>query len=429
LREKSVMTRTRLLRVAAAAVTVCTLVGACGSGSTPGSGGKITLTLNLFGNFGYKDLYAKYQAEHPNIKIEERTAAYNDHHQNLATHLATGSGAADIEGVDTGFISRFKDKPQQFVNLNDYGAAQLKDRWLPWKWQASVAKTGEQIGYGTDVGGLAICYRRDLFQQAGLPTARDQVAKLWPTWADYIKTGQTYMSKAPVGTSFYDGAGQLFNAIIGQAATGYYDTTDKLIVGANPEVRKAWDLATQSVKLNESAKLVVSSQEWNTGFTKSQFATIACPAWMTTMIKDQAKAFAGQWDVTSVPGNGGNWGGSYLTVPKQGKHIKEAVALAAWLTAPEQQSQVFTSQGNLPSTPALYDQSEIATYKSEFFNNAPVGQLFTTAAKKLAPQYQGPRAGDIQTTIRDALVRIEQGKQTPDDSWTQMVGDVARLAK
>jgi cellobiose transport system substrate-binding protein len=55
--------------------------------------------------------------------------------------------------------------------------------------------------------------------------------------------------------------------------------------------------------------------------------------------------------------------------------------------------------------------------------------VFTAAAKKLTPQYQGPRAGDIQTTIRDALVRVEQGKQTPDASWTQMVADVERMAK
>ena len=415
----------------AAALAAVVLLGGCGSatGDSGSANKKITLTINLFGNFGYKELYAKYQTEHPNITIEERTAAYNDHHTNLATHLATNSGAGDIEGVDTGFISQFKDRPKQFVNLNNYGAAKLQDRWLPWKWQASLAKTGEQIGYGTDVGGLAICYRRDLFKQAGLPTDRDEVAKRWSTWEDYVKLGQEYMAKAPAGSSFYDGGGQLFNAIIGQAATGYYDKTDKLIVDSNPEVRKAWDLTVSSIKANESAKLIGSSQEWNTGFAKSQFATIACPAWMMTKIKDQAKAFAGQWDITPVPGNGGNWGGSYLTVPKQGKHIKEAVALAAWLTAPDQQAQVFTKQGNLPSTPALYDKPEIANLTSDFFNNAPVGKLFTTAAKQLTPQYQGPRAGDVQTTIRDALVRIEQGKQTPEESWKQMVSDVARLAK
>src|SRR5690606_11662769 len=123
-----------------------------------------TLTLNLFGNMGFKELYAEYEAQHPNIKIVERTSAYNDHHRNLAAHLATGHGAADIEGIDTGFIAQFRAQPQHFVDLNKHGAERLKDRWLPWKWEASLAKNGAQIGYGTDVGGLAMCYRRDLFE-------------------------------------------------------------------------------------------------------------------------------------------------------------------------------------------------------------------------------------------------------------------------
>ncbi|WP_422747459.1 extracellular solute-binding protein [Micromonospora sp. WMMD1219] len=419
----------RLLRLAAATLAAGVLLTACGTGTEGGSGGgdeKITLNVNLFGNFGYQDLYAEYQKSHPNITIQERTAAYNDHHRDLITHLATGSGAGDIEGVDTGFIAQMRERGNLFVDLG-------KDRqseYLDWKWAASLAKDGKQIGYGTDVGGLAICYRRDLFEKAGMPFDRDQVSAAWGSgWDQYIEFGKRYAAKAPAGSAFFDGGGQLFNAIIGQAPVGYYNEDNAIVVSSNPDVRKAWDLTVKAIQSNLSAKLIGSSQEWNNGFAKDQFATIACPAWMMTKIKDQAKHAAGKWDVASVPGGGGNWGGSYLTVPKQGKHIEEAKKLAAWLTAPEQQAKVFTARGNLPSIPALYDKPDIAQYKDAFFNNAPVGQLFTTAAKQLKPQHQGPRAGDVQTTIRDALVRIEQGKQRPDESWKQMVSDVERLAK
>ncbi|MGI5242155.1 ABC transporter substrate-binding protein [Dactylosporangium sp. CA-139066] len=425
------MPRFRLVRTVTVAVTAvaatATVLAACGTNSgTGGSNGPITLTVNLFGNFGYKDLYAQYEKDHPNVKIQERTAAYNDHHRDLATHLAAGSGAGDIEGIDTGFIAQMRERGNLFVDLG----TDRQSEYLDWKWKASLTKDGKQIAYGTDVGGLAICYRRDLFEKAGMPTDRDQVSAAWRGgWDRYIEFGKQYAQKAPAGSAFFDGGGQLFNAIIGQASVGYYSDDNSVVVATNPEVRSAWNLTVQAIQSNLSAKLIGSSQEWNNGFAKDQFATIACPAWMMTKIKDQSKQAAGKWDVAAVPGGGGNWGGSYLAVPKQGKHIAEAKTLAAWLTAPEQQGKVFTSQGNLPSTPALYDKPEIAGFKSDFFNNAPVGQLFTTAAKQLKPQYQGPRAGDIQTTIRDALVRIEQGKQTPDESWKQMVGDVERLAK
>src|SRR5439155_14489074 len=51
------------------AVLAGSLLAGCGKSSS-GSGTsneKITLTVNLFGDFGYKDLYAQYQQAHPNI--------------------------------------------------------------------------------------------------------------------------------------------------------------------------------------------------------------------------------------------------------------------------------------------------------------------------------------------------------------------------
>ncbi|GLY05425.1 MULTISPECIES: ABC transporter substrate-binding protein [Actinoplanes] len=421
------MRLSRTVRALAAATAAAIMLTACGdSGGSGSDGDTVTLNVNLFGNFGYKALYEEYQQANPSIKIKESTAAYNDHHRDLVTHLATNSGAGDIEGVDTGFIAQMREVGKQFTDLG----TERESEYLPWKWQASLTADGKQIGYGTDVGGLAICYRRDFFEQAGLPTERDQVSALWASgWDAYLEAGRKYAAKAPAGTSFFDGGGQLFNAVIGQAPVGYYSEGSTIVVASNPEVRKAWDLSVRAIQDGLSAKLIGSSTEWNAGFAKGQFATIACPAWMMAKIKDQSKDASGKWDVASVPGGGGNWGGSYLTVPAQGKHVEEAKKLAAWLTAPEQQAKIFTSQGLLPSIPALYDKPEIAEYKDPFFHDAPVGKLFTTAAKELKPQYQGPRTGDIQTTIRDGLVRIEQGKQTSEESWTQTVSDVERLAK
>src|SRR6476661_6995023 len=59
----------------------------------------------------------------------------------------------------------------KFVNLQDHGSNDLKANWLPWKYENATTADGKRtIGLGTDVGGLAMCYRRDLFAKAGLPT-------------------------------------------------------------------------------------------------------------------------------------------------------------------------------------------------------------------------------------------------------------------
>ena len=52
-----------------------------------------------------------------------------------------------------------------------------------------------------------------------------------------------------------------------------------------------------------------------------QFATMLCPGWMLGVIKGNAKDIS-TWNVADVfPGGGGNWGGSYLTVPADGKNV------------------------------------------------------------------------------------------------------------
>ena len=67
-----------------------------------------------------------------------------------------------------------------------------------------------------------------------------------------------------------------------------------------------------------TAKLKSFSTEWNAGFKNGSFATVACPAWMTGYIKEQSgDENAGKWDIASVPGGGGNWGGSFLGVPSR----------------------------------------------------------------------------------------------------------------
>ena len=61
-----------------------------------GSKDKVTLRVSLFGDFGYHDLYAQYEASHPGITIKEDTEDYAPHHTALAQHLATGAGAGTV---------------------------------------------------------------------------------------------------------------------------------------------------------------------------------------------------------------------------------------------------------------------------------------------------------------------------------------------
>jgi len=388
----------------------------------------VTLRVSLFGDFGYHDLYKQYEAAHPGVTIKEEIQDYGTHHTQLAQRVATGAGAADIEAIEVGFIPQFTAIAQNFVDLRKYGADAIKSRWLPWKYQQAVGKGGAVVGLGTDVGSLAICYRKDLFAKAGLPTNRLAVSKLWPTWQAYINTGKRFQAKAPKGVFFFDTGSNVYNAMIGQLNPAYYNAAGKVIVATNPLVKAAYNLAISGVQAGESAGLAAFSQGWNTGYKKGVFATVTCPAWMMGYIQGQAPATKGKWDIAATPGTGGNWGGSFLSVPKQSSHQDEAADLVKFLTSPAAEAAIFKQTGNLPSQTALLKSAPVKNFKNPFFSNAPVGQIFANSALRLKPQILGPHQGDIQNASTAAIQRVEQKKQSPAKSWAQFLKDVKNVA-
>ena len=66
---------------------------AAAAAATTASTEPVTLTIDTFGDFGYKQLIADYVKLHPNVTVKEIQQEYNQHHQDLEQHLAAGTGA------------------------------------------------------------------------------------------------------------------------------------------------------------------------------------------------------------------------------------------------------------------------------------------------------------------------------------------------
>ncbi|MFC0003970.1 ABC transporter substrate-binding protein [Micromonospora siamensis] len=420
--------RRRFAAIALASVAVLATATACGddsSDSGSSSDGPVNLVVDVFGDqgFGYDELYKQYEAEHPNVKITERGKGLGlgDYNTRLTQQITAGAGAGDIVALEEGTIVQFYAQADKFVNLADHGANDLKGNFLPWKWEQGSTPDGKVLGLGTDVGSMAVCYRSDLFKAAGLPTDREKVGELWPTWDQFIATGQKFAT-ADKKHKFVDSATNFYNVVLMQTAgqgTGYtyFDKSNKLVIGENPDVQSSFNLTTKMVSAGLSNNLKSFSNEWNAGFKNATFATIACPAWMTGVIKGQAgDAAAGKWDVAKAPGNGGNWGGSFLAVPKSSKHAKEAAELAKFLTSAKGQTEAFKKVGNLPSSPQALADPAVVDSTNEYFSNAPVGKIFGTGASDLKPVYLGPKNQAVRDAVENALRSVEQGKAA-DAAW------------
>ncbi|BBC33439.1 ABC transporter, substrate-binding protein [Streptomyces graminofaciens] len=391
--------------------------------SSGSGGGKTKITLGLFGSFGFEEagLYKEYEKLHPDIDIDQTVIERNEnYYPPLVNHLTTNSGLQDIQGIEVGniaeVVNNYSDK---FLDLSKYGK---ESDYLPWKWQQGTAKSGSTIGLGTDVGPMAICYRKDLFEAAGLPTDREEVGKLWTgDWAKLVEAGKDYKAKAPKGTTFMDSPGGLFNAIIGSENERFYDSSGKVIYKTNPAVKKAFDLTAEAAEDGLVGNQTQFQPAWETTISNSKFAAMACPPWMLGYIESKSKPeSAGKWDVAAPP-KAANWGGSFLAVPKSGKNAKEAAKLAAWLTAPEQQAKLFSKRGSFPTAQAAYDLPLVKDAKNKMTGDAPIGQIYAPLAAELPVQVVGPKDQIIQQGLTDnGVILVTQGK-SPKEAWENAV--------
>lgn len=418
--------RGRKVTAVVSAVAALGLVAGCGGGSGGGTGGgvkdgKVTITMGLYGVMGFKEtgLLEKYEKEHPNVTIKAEIAGDEQtYYTALQTHLAGGSGLKDIQGIEIGRAKELVDtQAAKFVDLSKVPDT---EHFLPWKLNQVTTPDKKVIGLGTDIGPMAVCYRKDMFEKAGLPTDRDEVAKLWEgDWSKYVEAGKEFKAGYKGdGVAFMDSASGLFNAQIYGSPQQFYDKGGKLIYAKNPVVTDAWHLASEAATSGLTAKLRQFQPGWDPGLANSTFATTVCPAWMLAHISEKAgPTNKGKWDVAKAP-QGANWGGSFLGVMEQSPVKEEAKKLVAWLTAPEQQAFLFEKLGNFPSSEKALTSPEVAEAKSEYFNSAPIGEIFGAAAKEIPDeQVLGRKDGTIKDIFSQGITLIESKNQSPDKAW------------
>ncbi|MEU3251175.1 extracellular solute-binding protein [Streptomyces sp. NPDC006997] len=408
------------------------LLAACGGSSDGASNadGKVTLTIDLFGSFGYKEagLYAEYEKLNPGVTIKQTdTEDEADYWKSLQTRLAGGGGLADVQGIEVGRIASVaQQQADKFEDLRAYGADKLKGEFAEAKWAAATGANGEVLGLGTDVGPEAMCYRTDLFEKAGLPTDRTELAQKWSTWDGYLALGEQYKKKAPEKSAWIDSVGSLYSVMIGQEKERYYDASGELIWETNPALKEAWNTSVKAAQNGLSAELDQWSPQWNQAFAAGSFATLPCPAWMLGYIKGQAgDAGKGKWDVAALPGGAGNWGGSYLAVPRAAKNKEAAYKLISWLTAPEQQAKLFQKHGSFPSATGAIEK--IADAKDAYFSDAPIGQIFGDAAENAPVQVLGIHDQNVSQQITNALSEVERKGLAPEKAWENAKKGVANI--
>jgi cellobiose transport system substrate-binding protein len=387
---------------------------------------------------GLDGLYAEYEQMNPNITIEATNIDTGGNAlTDWQTKQAAGSGLPDVQSVEEGWLSKVMQVSDSFTDLKDYGAADISSQWLDWKVGQATDPNGRIIGYGTDIGPEGLCYNSKLFAEAGLPSDRVAVAEYFggkdATWEKFFDVGREY--KAATGKAWYDQSGFVWNAMVNQQEEGYYTKDGALNVEGNDTLKGLFlELAAAT---GDGLSSNQSQWDWGGGkaFVDGSFATFVCPGWMLGVVKGQVTAGGGDatsgWDFADVfPGGAANWGGTFLTVPTTSKHPAEAAALAAWLTAPEQQVKSFQAAGTFPSSPQAQADPGV-TGSSEltaFFNDAPVGEILGARSQGVVAQYKGADDSVIQEQVFGPSIQaLDSGKADGETAWNDAIALLKQL--
>jgi cellobiose transport system substrate-binding protein len=379
--------------------------------------------------FGHNSLIEEYQRLNPHVTIEQRLVrTLPEHAENVQKGLRNGFGLGDVVAAEESIMGDMYVRPLDWVDLRPL-VGDLSRQYIAFRWESGQTPDGKRLlGLPTDIQSVAICYRRDLFQQAGLPSDRDAVGKLWPGWGDFLNMGRQYIQRT--GKPLLDNVQQVFVAMALQGGEPLFVDRDNVFkADASQGLKGAWDKAVAMRDI--SAGLPTYSPDWDASFTGTAFAATVCPNWILGHIEAKSGAgFRGKWDIATVPGGGGgHWGGSWLSVPVQSKHQAEAAKLIAFLTSRRGQLAAFAKQpGLFPAHVDAIASPEVQGYKNAFFNDAPTGKIYTAAAQATMPVYLGCRYSTImEKAMVNALREVENRGLEPPVGWEKAIGDARRF--
>ena len=325
-----------------------------------------------------------FSAAYPKItfKYVERPPA--DTYRNIQLAIAAGSGAPDVSVIEDSHLP-------QYVHLG--ALADISDWVSPyvpkivsykWNW---VRKSSRYYAMPWDPGPVAVFYRRDVFQKAGV----DPVSIT--TWDDFYQAAKTIKQKT--GAFMWQQAkarndGRLFETLMWQRGTGYVDKSGNVILDKDPKVQSTLEYIGRFWTDGLAADQEPWTDPWYKGQSAGQTATVIDAVWMGTFFKSFiAPKAAGSWGVFMLPvweaggSQASNDGGSVLAIFDQSTQKPAARAYVEFhLGRDQSQLTIYEKTDIFPSLKSAF-RDPFFQEADPYFGNEKVRSLFADIAAKI----------------------------------------------
>ncbi|HEY0123123.1 MAG TPA: ABC transporter substrate-binding protein [Rhizobium sp.] len=294
-----------------------------------------------------------FNKKHPDIKVDVQDIGNPQvFDKMLAACAAGGDGLPDIMSIENHKAEIFWNRyPDCLTDLTKLGyTADIKKLFPDFK------RTELEIGDAAyampwDSGPVAMFYRRDLYEKAGVDPATIK------TWDDFIAAGKKVSAANPgvvMSQADFNGDSEWFRMLANEQGCGYFSTDGQNISINQPACVAALD----KIKAMKDAGTLTAAN-WDEKIqsnTAGKVATQMYGGWYEGTVRSTSPDLSGKWGVYLMPSmtadgqHAANLGGSSLAIASSSKNKEAAWTYLNYvLGTNEGQVTMLKSFGLVPS--------------------------------------------------------------------------------
>ncbi len=345
-----------------------------------------------------------FTAQNPGVTVTVEDIGNDQVRDRMLASCAAGGGdLPDVVTVENHeseiFWSQF---PDCFTDLTTLGYDEALQSQFPEFKRTELEPGGVAYAMPWDSGPVAMFYRRDFYEAAGVDPATIQ------TWDDFIAAGQKIQEANPgvvMTQADLNGDTEWFRMIANEQGCGYFSNDAQSITVNGPGCVAALD----AIKRIYDAGLMTAAT-WDEKIQSNNGGTVASQmfgAWYEGTIRTSApEDQAGQWGVYPMPSvtadgaRAANLGGSALAIPNASENKEAAFAFLQYaLGTNEGQVTMLKEYGLVPSLLTAVEDPYVAE-PAAFWGGQAVWQDILATLPKINPSRGTPFFGDADAVVR-----------------------------
>ncbi|MEI0493433.1 extracellular solute-binding protein [Brachyspira intermedia] len=366
-----------------------------------------------------------FMQKYPKIKVNVQEFGGVQAYEKYGVVLASGKEIPDIMQIESDYVQTFTETyPQRFMDLRNY--INIEGQVDPSKMSTSYDSEGRLVSIPWDSGPVAMFYRADMFQEAGIDP--NSIV----TYDDFIKAGKQLQEKFPnvKMTGFpYSRDDNLWRCLLVQNEVYFLNSKGEITISSDKSVE-----SISMLKRFIDEGIAMNTVNWDSSIMANKNGDIASyiiGGWWGGTIKDQMPEMKGKWKIMPMPAftaNGlraSSLGGSDLSITATDP-IKQAAAIEfikQTLMNVDNQIIMYEKYGLFPSYLPAYDDPRFL--KSDDYFGDDYNSILANITKEI-PQviYTTKDYAEIRnvsmSSYEEVLNNNADIKQTLDNAASQI---------